>query len=105
MGASRPEEGDIEMVDEEADWRSRFLTSEELYQADLRARRSKKVESISDLCGDINRQMPLAYAGGVSGFWQHLGRDFFFAALDYHELKIKIREREPETLQDVCIAT
>jgi len=44
--------------------------------------------------------MSLAYSGKKSSLSEHLARDAFLAAMDDPEMELKIREREPPTLDD-----
>ena len=74
--------------------------SEEKFQTELRYRRRRRGETIRELAQDIRRLMALAYPGEKSSLSEHLARDAFFAALDDSELELKIREREPPTLDD-----
>ena len=71
---------------------------EEQYQTELRCRRRKKGEFIRELAQDIRRLLSLAYPGEQSKMFEVCAKDAFLAALNDPEAEMKIREREPETL-------
>ena len=71
---------------------------EERFQTELRCRRRKNGESLRELAQDIRRLMMLAYPGEKSNLSEHIARDFFLSAIDDSDLELKIREREPSTL-------
>ena len=74
---------------------------EDRYQAELRCRRRRPGESIRELAQDIRGLMLLAYPGqGDSVLGQHIARDAFLTALDDPELQMKIRDKDPETLEE-----
>ena len=77
------------------------LGMEERYQTELRCRRRRDGESIRELAQDVRRLMSLAYPGQEdSNLGQHIARDSFLAALGDPDLQIKIRERDPRTLEE-----
>ena len=71
---------------------------EEKYQAELRALRRRRGESLQELQQTVRRLMVLAYPGEVSRFSESLAKDAFLAALDDRDLELKVREREPPDL-------
>ena len=74
---------------------------EERYQAELRYRRRREGETIRDLAQDIHRLMMHAYRGQCeSELGQHIARDSFLVALNDPVLQVKVREREPRTLEE-----
>jgi len=73
---------------------------EEKFQSELRCRRRNKGESLRELAQDIRRLMTLAYPGEKSTLSEHIARDAFLSALADSEFELKIREREPATLDD-----
>jgi len=78
---------------------------EEKYQTELRCRRRNQGEALRELAQDIRRLMTLAYPGEKSSLSQQIARDSFLAALGDTELELKIREREPQDLDEaLCIA-
>ena len=80
--------------------RSRFgsLDMEEKYQAELQCRRRKPNESFRELAQDIRRLMMLAYPGDRSVMSERLAKEHFICAFDDPELELKVREKEPQTL-------
>ena len=80
--------------------RSRFgsLDMEEKYQAELQCRRRKPNEALRELAQDIRRLMMLAYPGDRSVMSERLAKEHFICALDDPELELKVREKEPQTL-------
>ena len=74
--------------------------SEEKFQTELRCRRRRRGEAVKELAQDIRRIMSLAYPNEKSSLSEHLARDAFLAALDDPEMELKVREREPSTLDD-----
>jgi predicted aspartyl protease len=82
--------------------RNRFGTQNqaERYRAELRKRRRKHNESLQELYQDIRRLMSLAYAGPTSVLSEVVARDAFLEALDDHQLRVRILEREPTTLDE-----
>jgi len=82
--------------------RSRFSGRgmEEKFQSELRFRRRNKGESLRELAQDIRRLMTLAYPGEKSTLSEHIARDAFLSALADSEFELKIREREPTSLDD-----
>jgi len=80
--------------------RSRFGNEhmEEHYRVDLQCRRRKSAESLRELAQDIRRLMMLSYPGDQSPISENLTKEHFIVALEDPELELKIREREPRTL-------
>jgi len=80
--------------------RSRFgsLDMEEKYQTEIQCRRRKPSESLSELAQDIRRLMMLAYPGERSVMAERLAKEHFISTLDDAELELKVREKEPQTL-------
>jgi len=73
---------------------------EEKFPNDLRCRRRNRGESLRELAQDIRRLMILAYPGEKSGLAEHIARDAFLAASNDPEFELKIREREPNDLDE-----
>jgi len=73
---------------------------EEKFQSELRCRRRNKGESLRELAHDIRRLMTLAYPGEQSSLSEHIARDAFLSALGDPDFELKIREREPNDLDD-----
>jgi len=80
--------------------RSRFgsLEMEEKYQAELQCRRRNPGESLRELAQDIRRLMILAYSDDRSPMSERLAKEHFISAIDEPELELKVREKEPQTL-------
>ena len=71
-----------------------------LYRTQLKYRRSRG-ESLAALVNDIRRMVVLAYPGPTSPMKEAVACDAFLEALGDAEMALKIREREPPTLEDV----
>jgi len=71
---------------------------EERFETELRCRRRKPNESLRELAQDIRKLMTLAYPEEKSRMAEHMARDYFLVALDDPELELKVREREPLTM-------
>ena len=73
----------------------------ERFAVELRARRRRNNESIAELNSDIKRLMTLAYPESAhSKLGQVIARNHFISALGDRELEFKVRDRDPETLED-----
>ena len=78
---------------------SRFGSAdmEEHYRVDLQCRR-KNNETLKELAQDIRRLMMLSYPGDQTPISENLAKEHFIVVLEDPELELKIREREPHTL-------
>lgn len=72
----------------------------ERYRAELRARKRQPKESLQTLYMDITRLMTLAYPGPTSVISDVVGRDAFLEALNDHQLRIRILDHDPVTMDD-----
>jgi len=73
---------------------------QEKFQAELRARRRRRGETLAELYQDVRRLMTLAYPGeGTSSICEQIAKDYSFASLGDRDLEPKIREREPRDLE------
>lgn len=73
---------------------------QEKFQAELRARRRRRGETLAELYQDIRRLMTLAYPGeSTSSLCEQIAKDYFIAGLGDRDLELKIREREPRDLE------
>jgi len=73
---------------------------QEKFQAELRARRRRRGETLAELYQDVRRLMTLAYPGeGASSLCEQIAKDYFIASLGDRDLELKIREREPRDLE------
>ena len=67
---------------------------QEKFQAELRARRRRKGETLAELYQDIRRLVTLAYPGeGVSSLCEQIAKDYFIASIGDRDFELKIRER------------
>ena len=71
-----------------------------MYRPQLRSRVRPKGEPLSVTVDEVRRLMALAYPGPMSGDKQTIAIDALLNMLGDSELVLKIREREPETLED-----
>jgi len=79
------------------------VDQQEKYQAELRARRCHRKETIAALQQDIRRLMTLSYPNeGASELGETMAKDHFISALDDPTLELKIREQEPKDLDAAC---
>jgi len=76
------------------------LDQVEAYRVQLKARRRKRGESLSDLMKDVRRLFLLAYPGKSNYMSDIAAKDAFVDALDDRELMIRVMEREPKTLEE-----
>ena len=73
---------------------------QEKFQAELRARRRRRGETLAELHQDIRRLMTQAYPGeGTSRLCEQIAKDYFITSLGDRDLELKIREREPRDLE------
>ena len=68
------------------------------YRAQLKCRRRTQGESLAALVYDIRRMVTFAYPDPTSTVRDTVACDAFLEALDDPEMAIKVREREPESL-------
>ena len=80
--------------------RSRFGSAdmEEKFQAELQCRRRRSGESLRELAQDIRRLMMLSYPGDRSVMAERLAKEHFLTALEDPELELRVREKEPQSL-------
>jgi hypothetical protein len=74
----------------------------ERFSIDLRSKRRKPGETIQQLHLEVQRLASLAFPGPRSEAADIIARDAFIDSLDNDELALKIREREPGTLDDAA---
>lgn len=72
----------------------------ELYKTEFRARRRQANERVSELAEAIRKLARLAYPTAGADVLDQLAKDQFIDALDGRELRLKIRESNPSTLDD-----
>src|SRR6218665_163693 len=82
--------------------RARYGGSDQtaLYQTQLNTRRQKDGEEIGSLVQDIRRLMILAYPGPTTTHSEIISTRAFIDALRNKELAMKVREREPTSLDN-----
>ena len=71
-----------------------------LYRTQLKFRRRQKGETLAELVNDVRRLIVLAYPGPSSSMKEALACEAFLEALNDKELAMKIREKEPPTLEE-----
>lgn len=72
----------------------------ETFRAQLYYRRQRMDESLSDLLHDIRRLVVLAYPVPSSETTEIVARDAFLEAIRDRELSLKVREREPRSIDE-----
>lgn len=72
----------------------------ETFRTQLRCRRQKDRESLADLLHDVRRLVTLAYPAPASETTELIARDAFLDAMADSELSLKVREREPKSLDE-----
>ena len=72
----------------------------ERFRAELRNRRRKSGETLQAVYNDVCRLLALAYPGPSNATTAIVGRDAFLDALNNNEMRIKVLEREPSTLEE-----
>lgn len=72
----------------------------ETFRTQLRCRRQKDRESLADLLHDIRRLVTLAYPAPASETTEAIARDAFLDAMRDFDLSLKVREREPKSLDE-----
>src|SRR5688572_28160211 len=84
--------------------RARYGSSDQtaLYRTQLRTRRQADGESLHSLAQDIRRLMVLAYPGAATEMSEMVAIDAFLDALQDPELALRVRDREPTTLDLAC---
>jgi len=72
----------------------------ETFRAQLYYRRQRPEETLSDLLHEIRRLVVLAYPVPSNETTQIIARDAFLEAMRDRELSLKVREREPKSLDE-----
>ena len=95
-------EGVAKSSDFIAQLRARYGSANQttLYRTQLKYRRRNRGESLAALMNDIRRMVVLVYPGPTSPMKEAVACDAFLEALGDAEMALKIREREPPTLED-----
>jgi len=84
-------------------FREKFLPQErvELHKAEFRVRRREKDEKLTDLSGSLRRMVRKAYPEAADGLQDSLAKDQFIDALEDREMRLRLRESGPKTLDEV----
>ena len=73
----------------------------ERFATELSCRRRKTNETLAELHADIRRLMALAHPGSAqTQLGEEIARDHFVTALADRDLELKVRDREPATLDE-----
>ena len=82
--------------------RKKFVPQEriELHKAEFRARHRERNEKLPDLASSLRRLVGRAYPGAAAELQDSLTKDQFIDALEDREMRIKIRESGPKTLDE-----
>lgn len=75
----------------------------ELYRVQMRERRQRAGETFSELGQAIQRLANMAYPTATSEFRDTSARDHFVDALDNPEMRIRIKQSRPRSLNDAVI--
>ena len=75
------------------------LNEEERYRTELKVRRRRRGESLQSVYQDIRRLMALAFPGQSGPLWEIMARDAFVESLGDPTLRLRVLERDPETLE------
>ena len=82
--------------------REKFVPKErvELHKAEFRARHHERDEKLPDLVSSLRRLVNRAYPEAVPDLRYSLAKDQFIDALEDREIRIKLRESGPKTLDE-----
>lgn len=82
--------------------REKFVPKEriELHKAEFRARHRERDEKLSDLASSLRRLVSRAYPEAVAELQDSLSKDQFIDALEDREIRMKLRESSPKTLDE-----
>ena len=82
--------------------RLKFVPQErvELHKAEFRARRREKDEKLSDLSSSLRSLARKAYPEAAEELQDSLAKDQFIDALEDREIRLKLRESGPKTLDE-----
>ena len=72
----------------------------ELHKAEFRARRRQRDEKLPDLASSLRRLVGKAYPEAIPDLQDSLAKDQFIDALEDREIRMKIRESGPKTLDE-----
>ena len=82
--------------------REKFVPKErvELHKAEFRARHREREEKLPDLASSLRRLVSRAYPEAVPDLQDSLAKDQFIDALEDREIRMKLRESGPKTLDE-----
>jgi len=80
-----------------------YQQQQEKFRVELRHRRRKQGESLQELAEEVEKLVSLAYPQAGTPTRDILGRDAFIDSLDFQQLQMNIREREPASLKETLI--
>ena len=82
--------------------RQKFVPKEriELHKAEFRARHRERDEKLPDLASSLRRLVSRAYPEAVLDLQDSLAKDQFIDALEDREIRMKLRESGPKTLDE-----
>ena len=82
--------------------REKFVLKErvELHKAEFRARHREREEKLPDLASSLRRLVSRAYQEAVPDLQDSLAKDQFIDALEDREIRMKLRESGPKTLDE-----
>ena len=82
--------------------REKFVPKEriELHKAEFRARRRERDEKLPDLASSLRRLVGKAYPEAIPDLQDSLAKDQFIDALEDREIRMKIQESGPKTLDE-----
>ena len=72
----------------------------ELYKAEFQARRRMPGEKLGELAASLGKMARKAFPGAPSEILDRLAMDRFIASLDNADLRIRVRESNPKTLDE-----
>ena len=75
------------------------LNEEERYRTELKARRGRRGESLQSVYQDIRRLLAMAFPGQTGPLWEIMARDAFVESLSDPSFRLRVLERDPETLE------
>ena len=90
---------DYDALVQALDGRYGTLCQSELNRATLRNRVRRRDESLSELAGDIERLVRLAYPNGTPEMLEALAKDQFLDAVQDDEIRLRIAQSRPTTLR------
>lgn len=82
--------------------REKFVPKEriELHKAEFRARHHERDEKLPDLASSLRRLVSRAYPAAVPDLQDSLAKDQFIDAAEDREIRMKLRESGPKTLDE-----